>query len=198
MNNQVGILLRWREQAVVIVGHIRSTVLAEVEDCFIDISKFSKFSKLIWVLTRIIGVAKYKSFKDGSTSRTPQLLQETENFLIQGVQKERDKEVQKNGTKGWRWGRYKALNPAPSPYPSVDGSCAQRIWTSRTLARFRQKYWVAQGSKVAHSSKSKCQMCNLRDVKWKDYQNPDSSQPHPSITSWSICSVPMKYEGKFF
>ena len=34
-----------------------------------------------------------------------------------------------------------------------------------TLARFRQKYWVAQGSKIAQFIKSKCQLCKLRDVK---------------------------------
>ena len=35
-----------------------------------------------------------------------------------------------------------------------------------TLARFRQKYWVAQGSKIAQSSKSKCEMCKIREVKF--------------------------------
>ena len=40
----------------------------------------------------------------------------------------------------------------------------------RTLAQFRQKYWVAQGSKVAQSSKSKCQMCKLRDFKFGEQQ----------------------------
>ena len=63
-------------------------------------------------MTRIIGVAKYKSFKGGSNSHiTPQLLQEAEIVLIQGVQKELDKEIQKKDTKGLRGGRYEALNP---------------------------------------------------------------------------------------
>ena len=58
---------------------IRSTALAESEDCLIDISRFSKCSKLIWVLASIIGVAKHKLFKGGSTSHiTPQLLQEAD------------------------------------------------------------------------------------------------------------------------
>ena len=39
-----------------------------------------------------------------------------------------------------------------------------------TLARFRQKYWVAQGSKVAQSSKSKCQMFKLCDIKFGEQQ----------------------------
>lgn len=30
-----------------------------------------------------------------------------------------------------------------------------------TLARFRQKYWVAQSSKIAQSVKSKCQLCKI-------------------------------------
>lgn len=34
-----------------------------------------------------------------------------------------------------------------------------------TLARFRQQYWTAYGSKIAQSTKSKCQLCKLRDVK---------------------------------
>ena len=33
-----------------------------------------------------------------------------------------------------------------------------------TLARFRQKYWIAQGSKIAQTVKSKCQLCKLRDA----------------------------------
>ena len=43
--------------------------------------------------------------------------------------------------------------------------CSQR-GRDGTLARFRQKYWVAQGSKIAQSTKSKCQLGKLRDVKF--------------------------------
>ena len=183
---------------------IRSTALAKAEDCLIDISRFSKFSKLIWVLTRVIGVAKYKSFKGGSTSHiTLQLLQEAENFLIQGVQKELDKEIQKKDTKGRRGGRYKALNPFKDEggyyvvgrrlkvkNPMTPDDTLQRLLPThhhltrllidrahkesghrgRDGSRFRQKYWVAQGSKVAQSSKSKCQMCKLRDIKFGEQQ----------------------------
>ena len=36
-----------------------------------------------------------------------------------------------------------------------------------TLARFRQRYWVPQGSKLAQSVKSKCQMCKLREARFQ-------------------------------
>ena len=39
-----------------------------------------------------------------------------------------------------------------------------------TLARFRQLYWVTQGSKLAQSIKSKCQMCKLREAKFLEQQ----------------------------
>ena len=39
-----------------------------------------------------------------------------------------------------------------------------------TLARFRQFYWVVQGSKLAQSVKSKCQMCKLREAKFQQQQ----------------------------
>ena len=193
---------------------IRSTALAEAEDCLNDISKFSKFSKLIWVLTRIIGVAKCKSFKDGSTSHiTPQLLQEAKNFLIQCVQKELDREIQKKDTKGRRGGRYKALNPLKDEggyyvvgrrlkvkNPMTPDNTLQRLLPTHhhltrllmdrahkesghrgrdgTLARFRQKYWVAQGSRLLNHPKAsvRCVSCatsSSESNKWEDCQNPD-------------------------
>ncbi|CAB4007217.1 RNA-directed DNA polymerase from transposon X-element [Paramuricea clavata] len=43
-------------------------------------------------------------------------------------------------------------------------------WRDATLARFRQLYWVTQGSKLAQSIKSKCQMCKLREAKFLEQQ----------------------------
>ncbi len=36
-----------------------------------------------------------------------------------------------------------------------------------TLSRFRQRYWVPQGSKLAQSVKSRCQKCKLREAKFQ-------------------------------
>ncbi|CAB4033995.1 Hypothetical predicted protein [Paramuricea clavata] len=62
------------------------------------------------------------------------------------------------------------------PYRHVSRLFMQRAHTSghrgrdATLARFRQLYWVIQGSKLAQSIKSKCQMCKLREAKFLEQQ----------------------------
>jgi hypothetical protein len=91
---------------------IRCATFVETEKFLIDISRFSNFKKLLWVIARIIGIARSKTLKGGNTSNiTPQLFQDAEDFLIKMVQKELDEEMQKKDTKGRSGGRYKSLNP---------------------------------------------------------------------------------------
>ena len=123
--------------------------MAESEEPLIDVSRFSKFNKLMWVLARIIGIARYKSFKGGNTLNiTPQLLQEAEDFLIRGVQKDLDEEIQKKDTKGRKGGRYKALNPVKDK----DGY-----------------YVVGQRVKVRNPMTPRCRDCSQHAINLRAY-----------------------------
>ena len=55
-----------------------------------------------------------------------------------------------------------------------------------TLARLRAKYWTAYGSKIAQSTKSKCQLCKLREIKLEEQEMgglPESRlKPAPPFT----------------
>jgi hypothetical protein len=201
---------------------IRCATFVETEKFLIDISRFSNFNKLLWVIARIIGIARSKTLKGGNTSNiTPQLFQDAEDFLIKMVQKELDEEMQKKDTKGRSGGRYKSLNSVrdqggyyvvgqrlKAKNPMTTDASLQRLLPTNhqltrllmdrahkecghrgrdaTLARFRQKYWIAQGSKIAQSTKSKCQLCKLRDVKFAEQEMgglPESRlKPAPPFT----------------
>ena len=91
---------------------IRYSSTATSSAPFIDYKKYSDVSNIIWIVARILGMAKHKSFKGGHISEiTPQLLQEAENFLVKDIQKELKIEVQKTDRKGRQGGRYASLNP---------------------------------------------------------------------------------------
>ena len=78
----------------------------------IDYKRYSDVNELIWIVARILGVAKRKSFKGGKTSEiSPQLLQEAENVIVKDAQKELKMEMEKTDLKGRQGGRYASLNP---------------------------------------------------------------------------------------
>jgi hypothetical protein len=91
---------------------IRCATFVETERFLIDISRFSNFNKLLWIIAGIIAIARCKTLKGGNTSNiTPQLFQDAENFLTKMIQKGLDEEMQKKDTKGRSGGRYKSLKP---------------------------------------------------------------------------------------
>ncbi|CAB4001318.1 Hypothetical predicted protein [Paramuricea clavata] len=177
---------------------------ASVEALLIDYERFSNINKAIWVVARLLNIAK-KSFKGGRTlSISVKQLQEAENFIVKEVQKSFESELTKTDRKGRKGGRVACLNPVQDESGlwvvgqrlkninpmTVDSSLQkllpyrhhvtrffmQRAHTSghrgrdATLARFHQLYWVTQGSKLAQSIKSKCQICKLREAKFLEQQ----------------------------
>ena len=161
----------------------------------VDFERFSSISKLYWVVARLLGIFKMKSFRGGNTELiSPDLLRKAENLVVKDVQ--RKIEVELNNRKGsfaalqpklddegfWIVGtRLQNNNPM-----SLDGK-PQRLMPyhdyithlimkraheqsghrgrDATLARFRQSFWVPRGSKLASCVKNKCQLCKLREPK---------------------------------
>ncbi|CAB4041710.1 PREDICTED: uncharacterized protein LOC107333192 [Paramuricea clavata] len=178
---------------------------ATVEALLIDYERFSNINKAIWVVARLLNIAKKKSFKGGRTlSISVKQLQEAENFIVKEVQKSFESELTKTDRKGRKGGRFACFNPVQdesglwvvgqrlkNKNPMTVDSSLQKLLPYRhhvtrlfmqrahtfghrgrdaTLARFRQLYWVTQGSKLAQSIKSKCQMCKLREAKFLEQQ----------------------------
>ncbi|CAB4022925.1 RNA-directed DNA polymerase from transposon X-element [Paramuricea clavata] len=163
-----------------------ATAVSEIPD--IDYKKSSNVDRIIWMLARILSMARHKSFREGSTLHiTSQLLKDADVLVVKDVQKEQNDEIEKMDQKG---SRYASLNPGkdehgyyvvgqrlknnnpmtpdaslqkllPTHHPVtrlfMERAHKQRVHRGRdsTLARFRQKYWIAQGSKIAQTVKSK-------------------------------------------
>ena len=180
---------------------LRYTTAVNSKASLIDYEKFSSVDRIIWVIARIISIAKHKSFRAGNTLYvTPQLLQQAEDFVVKNVQEMLKDEMAKADHKGRKGGHYASLNPGKDESghfvvgqrlknrnPMTPDVSLQKLLPTRhpvtrllmerahrlcvhrgrdpTLARFREKYWVAHGSKLAQSVKSKCQLCKLRDSK---------------------------------
>ena len=90
---------------------IRYTATAASEIPDIDYKKSSDVDRIIWMVARILSVARHKSFRGGSTLHiTSQLLKETEDLVVKDVQKELKDEIQKTDQKGRKGGRYASLN----------------------------------------------------------------------------------------
>jgi hypothetical protein len=61
---------------------------ASVEATMIDYERFSNINKAIWVVARLLNIAKRRIFKGGRTpSISVKQLQEAENFIVKEVQK---------------------------------------------------------------------------------------------------------------
>ena len=79
----------------------------------IDYKRYSDVNKIIWIVARILSIARRKSFKGGNISEiSPQLLVEAENLLVKDAQKDLKIEVEKTDRKGRQGGRYASLIPA--------------------------------------------------------------------------------------
>ena len=106
---------------------LRCTMASKSKVPLIDYAKFSNIDKIIWVIARVLSIAKHKSFCGGNTLHiTPQLLREAEDFMVKDVQETLEEELAKMDHKGRKGGRYASLNP-------------QRLeWTFRDWSTFEE------------------------------------------------------------
>lgn len=175
------------------VVHV-STNLSESKPCLgLDYSRFGKVKTLIWVVARLLGIFRRKSFK-GMNVNT-ELVERAELLVLKDVQKTCAAELDCTS------GRYKSLVPVinlsglwvvgkrlSSRNPMTPEGEAQVLLPTghvvtkllmcdahvrsghrgrdATLARFRGKFWTPHGAKVAWSVKSSCQLCKLRDAQF--------------------------------
>jgi hypothetical protein len=80
-------------------GEKEATAASEIP--IIDYKKSSDVDRIIWVVARILSMARHKSFCGGSTLHiTSQLLREAEDLLVKDVQKELKDEIEKTDQKG--------------------------------------------------------------------------------------------------
>ena len=200
---------------------VHVVAVSSIEALLIDYERFSNINKAIWLVARLLNIAKEKSFNGGRTlSISVKQLQEAENFIVKEVQKSFESELTKTDRKGRKGGRFACLKPVQdesglwvvgqrlkNKNPMTVDSSLQKLLPYRhhvtrlfmqrghtsghrgrdaTLARFRQLYWVTQGSKLAQSIKSKCQMCKLREAKFLEQQMgqlPEARlKPSPAFT----------------
>lgn len=161
----------------------------------VDYERFSDYRKVRWLVARLLGIAKSKSFKGGRSSFvTPKLLYDADKLIVKDAQKSLVEELSKKN------GSFKALNPVldssgvwiigkrlGQKNPMTPEGDAQALLPTghvvtrllmrdahvasfhrgrdATLARFRGKYWTPHGSKVAWSIRNACQLCKLREVR---------------------------------
>ncbi|CAB4018942.1 Hypothetical predicted protein [Paramuricea clavata] len=106
--------LGWNPKKEPLPGEKKVHVAAasSIEALLIDYERFSSINKAIWVVARLLNIAKKKSFKDGRTlSISVKQLQEAENFIVKEVQKSFESELTKTDRKGRKGGRFACLNP---------------------------------------------------------------------------------------
>lgn len=78
----------------------------------IDYKRYSSVSKVYWVIARLLGICRLKSFKGGNTVYiTPSLLREAENLVVRDVQSTMEAELEKTSKNGATGGKYGALKP---------------------------------------------------------------------------------------
>jgi len=161
----------------------------------VSYDRFSSLKKLRWVIARIISMFRCKSFKGGNSRHvTPSLLREAEDLIVKDVQVSLQNELE-NGPKGkfsslnpfknaegmWfvgsRLTRCNPMTPDSNPqkllayhHPATrlfmqDAHQHGHRGRNGTLAKFREKYWTTNGSKMAWQAKNKCQLCKLRNCK---------------------------------
>ena len=91
---------------------IRYSTTAMSSPPVLDYKQYSDVNKIMWIVARILGIAKQRSFKGGKISEiSPQLLQKAEDVMVKDAQRELSIEVEKTNRKGRRGGRYESLNP---------------------------------------------------------------------------------------
>ena len=90
---------------------IRYSTTAMSSPPVLDYKRYSDVNKVMWIVARILGIAKKRSFKGGKISEiSPQLLQKAEDVMVEDAQRELSIEVEKTNRKGRRGGRYESLN----------------------------------------------------------------------------------------
>ena len=169
---------------------ICSTAAVAAHSSFIDYERFSDINRIIWVVATWKYIARSKTFRAGNALQITALhLKEAEDFIIEGDLKKSSNKggrrahyakirpvlLDVNGmwVFGERLTRYKEMTPDsslqklfPNQHP------ATRLFMKRahqaghrgpdaTLARFRMRYWVPQGSKLGRSVKMNCQLCKF-------------------------------------
>ncbi|XP_048579343.1 uncharacterized protein LOC125560937 [Nematostella vectensis] len=84
----------------------------ETDSPFIDYKRYSDINRVIWVVARLRGIAKKRSFSGGRTSEIlARDLQEAEDFVVKDIQKSLQSEMSKSSRKGGKGGRYQRLHP---------------------------------------------------------------------------------------
>ena len=159
-----------------------------------DFSRYSQLEKLLWVVARILSMFRSKSFGGGRTVAAAEHFQQAEILVLGDVQRNMADDFQSSkgryaslkpvkGDSGlWVVGsRLKCYNPmTPENEPQIllpPGHAIASLFMEyahrkgghrgrdSTLSRFRQRFWVPHGSKLAWQVSNKCQMCRLRDGK---------------------------------
>lgn len=166
----------------------------------IDYSRFGSIGRAYWVIARLLGIARERSFKGGRTACiTPELLLKAKMLVVKDVQSSCVHEFQKVN------GRFKVLSPTlescgiwvvgrrlVNQNPMTPESKAQALMPAdhvvthmlmrqahvksghrgrdATVARFRGEYWTPHASKLAWSVKNSCQLCKLRDAKFLEQE----------------------------
>jgi hypothetical protein len=166
----------------------------------VDYKRYSSINRVYFVIARILGIFRSKSFKGGRSEHiTPEKLRDAETYVVLDIQSTMEAELKKTLKNGAVGGKYSALKPykdandiwcigtrlthfnpmtpdsAPQKLLCYDHPATQLIMRdahqcghqgrNRTLAKFRQKYWVTNGSKLAWQAKNTCQLCKLRNCK---------------------------------
>jgi len=182
----------------------------------LDFSRFSQLEKLLWICARILSMFRSKSFAGGRTAIAAECFQEAEMLVLKETQRNMEDDLQtsknryaslkpvKSGSGLWVVGsRLKCYNPmTPENEPQILLPPGHAITTlcmeyahrkgghkgrDGTLSRFRQRFWVSRGSKLAWQVANKCQMCRLRDGKLLKQQMgllpADRLKPMPPFTN---------------
>ena len=157
----------------------------------IDLDRFSDISVARTVIARVLGIIEAKSFKGGRKDKiTPRRIRKANLIIIKMAQhtlaaedyETRYKNLQPKkdsegmivvGTRMSRYNplsqdaEYQALLPTKNRITQMlmkEAHEHNHGGRDSTLAKFREKYWVAHGDKVAKAAKDACQLCKLRDA----------------------------------
>lgn len=161
------------------------------DEPLLDYSRFSKAKKVVWVIARVLSALKQKAFKGGQTKFiTIDIIRQAQDMIEKNVQssmadlklsnkgKYKALKPTKDAAGMWVVGeRLSQHNPfglvhvhrlIPSDHWYTKMLMRQaheegHRGRDATLARFRERYWTPNGSKLARAAKNSCQLCKVRD-----------------------------------
>jgi hypothetical protein len=88
------------------------TVAASPDIPLVDYTRFSNINTLIWVVARVLGIARKKSFRGGQTlAISTERLREAENLIVRDAQNSVSDELVEFDRKGRVGGRFSSLTP---------------------------------------------------------------------------------------